>query len=346
MSLARIGRYVLMGSLLLGWSAALAWGQQAAPTQPASQPATDTGQRKPITARVLELHGDVKHAALEAEDWQDCRLDDEYGEQTVIQTGLRSSIKLQIGADDTYTAVVIESASRTVLSELNQTADTKHVRIGVGYGRMRAGVAEGGLKSDFVVDSPVATLSKRGTWDFGLFYERATDRFEIFLLDQGLVDAFSKVSGLRREVLPQQVVTQVMRRWLDEAQMRRNVAIPDILGQGDIEVAFNTLAQSGLRVLNPEGGQTVLVDLSTPAARDHFAELVQRSMTMPTAVPRGTLTPKEGFFGTGRGDELIPIVIEATSPMAQKGLAQPGKYTFRRQALDNWMAQRGASPRQ
>jgi hypothetical protein len=333
-----------MGSLLLSWPAARAWGQQAAPTQPASQPAAEAGQRKPITARVLELHGDVKHAALDSEDLQDCRVDDEYGEQTVLQTGLRSSVKLQIGADDTYTAVVIESASRTVLSELNQTADTKRVRIGVGYGRMRAGVAEGGLKSDFVVDSPVATLSKRGTWNFGLFYERGTDRFEIFLLDQGLVDAFSKVSGMRREVLPQQVVTQVMRRWLDEAAMRRNVAIVDILGQGDIEIAFNTLAQSGLRVLNPEGGQTVLVDLSTPAASDHFAELVQRSMSMPTVTPRGTLTPREGFFGTGRGDELIPLVIEANSPLAQKGLAQPGKYTFRRQALDNWMAQRGTSP--
>jgi len=54
------------------------------------------------------------------------------------------------------------------------------------------------------VDSPVATLSKRGTWDFGLFYERGTDRFEIFLLDQGLVDAFSKLTGQHRQVLPQE----------------------------------------------------------------------------------------------------------------------------------------------
>ena len=57
---------------------------------------------------------------------------------------------------------------------------------------VRAGVAEGGLKSDFTIDSPVATLSKRGTWNFALYYERETERFEISLLDRGLVEAIDK----------------------------------------------------------------------------------------------------------------------------------------------------------
>lgn len=321
------------------------WIARAQSTQP-TQPTTTPAERTLITARVLEVRGDVKHALLDSEDWKPCQVDEEYPEQSVIETGVRSSIKLQIGSDDTYTAVVIESASRTILSEAYQTADAKRIRIGVGYGRMRGGVAEGGLKSEFTVDSPVATLSKRGTWDFGLFYERGTDRFEIFLLDQGLVDAFSKIGGQHRAVLPREVVTQIMRRWLDEAQLRRNVAIADILGQSDISVAFNELGTSGLRVLNPEGGYTVLVDLSNSFSQDQFTTLVRQSLpTLGTVVtpivPRGSTTRLEGFFGTGRGDELVPVVIEANSPLSQRGLAQPGKYTFRRSALEGWLRQHG-----
>ena len=332
-----IGR-VAFGFLAMGALAGSAARAQQPESQPASQPAGAT----PIMARVLEVRGDVQHAPLDSEEWKSCQVNEEYPQQTVILTGIRSSIKLQIGSDDTYTAVVIDPASRTILSEAYQTPDTKHVRIGVGYGRMRAGVAEGGLKSDFTVDSPVATLSKRGTWDFGLFYERGTDRFEIFLLDQGLVDAFSKLTGQHRQVLPQELVTQAMRRWADQAQFLRNVAIPDILGQADIALAFNTLTQSGLRVVNPEGGQVVLVDLSSSFSQTQFTQLIQNNLP-PTNVnrpPQSRVRP-EGFFGTGRGDELIPLVIEANSPLVTKGSTRPGTYTFRRSVLENWVQQHG-----
>jgi len=317
-------------------------GQQSE-SAPATQPTTMPAEQTPITARVLEVRGDVQHASLTSDNWEPCRVDEEYPAQTVIRSGIRSSIKLQIGTDDTYTAVVIESASKTIISEAYHTKDTKRVRIGVGYGRMRAGVVEGGLKSDFTVDSPVATLSKRGTWDFGLFYERGTDRFEIFLLDQGLVDALNKITRERRRLLPREVVTQTMLRWANEAQIRRNVAVSDMLGQSDVQVAFNRMQQDGLRVLDPQGGQTVLVDLSSSFSQNQFSSLAQRSL-LP-ATPRGGGVPirAEGFFGTGRGDELIPIVIEANSPLAEKGFAKPGTYRIRRSALEGWLhGRRGA----
>jgi len=302
-----------------------------------SQPATQPAERQQITARVLEVRGDARHAALESNDWQPCRVDDEYPEQTVILTGVRSSVKLQIGSDDTYTVVVVDPASRTIISEARRSADTKRVRIGVGYGQVRAGVIEGGLKSDFAVDCPVATLSKRGTWNFGLFYERASDRFEIFLLDQGLIEALNKVTRERRELLPQQAVTEAMRRWADEVQIRRTVSVVDILGQSDIEVAFNRLQQSGLRVLDPQGGQAVLIDLSSRTARDLFADLVRQALLYAPPPGRPPVRP-EGYFGTGRGDELINVLITGQSELARKGLARPGAYRFRRAALENWLS--------
>ena len=336
MSHLRVSSRLVPGALVLSVLAVSSAYAQQPETQAASQPAGAT----PIMARVLEVRGDVKHAPLDSEEWKACQVDEEYPEQTVILTGIRSSIKLQIGTDDTYTAVVIDPASRTILSEAYRTPDSKHVRIGVGYGRMRAGVAEGGLKSVFTVDSPVATLSKRGTWDFGLFYERGTDRFQIFLLDQGLVDAFSKLTGQHRQVLPQELVTQAMRRWADQARFLRNVPMPDLLGQADISVAFNNLTQSGLRVVDPGGGSVVLVDLSSSFSQTQFTQLVQTNLPTTTIrlPPQARVRP-EGFFGTGRGDELIPLVIEANSPLAAKGYARPGTYTFRRSVLENWVQQ-------
>lgn len=314
---------------------------QDAAGQPTSAPAGTT----PVYSRVIEVHGDVQHAPFGSQDWQACKLDDAYPARTKIRTGIRSSIQFQIGDEEPYSALLIESVGLTFLSEAYKTQDTKRVRIGVSYGKIRAGVAEGGLKSDFTVDSPVATLSKRGTWNFGMSYERATDRFEIFLLDRGLVDALNKITGQQRRVQPGQAVTQAMRRWLDEVQTRRNVSVIDILGQEDMEIAFNRIKQDGLGVVNVGGGQAQLINLSTPLARTQFAEMVEQTlrMTPPTTFvrPPGPIVRPEGFFGTGRGDDLIRVIIDQNNPLVQRGLARPGTYSIRRSALEGWLKAHG-----
>lgn len=335
MTAKRLSSRILAALFIVGCTDAVLAQQ----SQPASQPAGQTL----ITARVLEIRGDVRHAPVDSTDWKPCQVGDEYPQETVILTGVRSSAKLQIGTDDTYTALVIEPATKTLISQAYTTADTKRVNIGVGYGRIRAGVVEGGLKSDFTVECPVATLSKRGTWDFGLFYERGTDRFEIFLLDRGLIEAFNRITGVHRMVLPQELVTEVMRRWAEEAQFSSTVPIPDILGQGDIAMAFSRLQQDGLRVLNPEGGHTVLLDLGSAGARQQFASFLreQLPLILPPGGPTGAPLRQEGFFGTGRGADLVPLIIDRNSPLAQKGLAQPGTYRFPRAALNDWLERHG-----
>ena len=345
-------------TLTVCWSVAPAYAQEdptpppttaPSPTSPdapnaeplTTQPALPPGATA-ITARVIEVRGDVQHAALDSTDWQPCQVDDEYPQETVILTGLRSSVKLQIGTDDTYTVVVVEPASKTLLAEAYATTDTKRVHIGVGYGQIRAGVVEGGLKSDFTVASPVATLSKRGTWDFGLFYERGTDRFSIFLLDHGLIEAFHRATGETRRILPGEVVTQIMRRWADEAQIRGNVAIPDLLGQGDMEVAFSRMQQDGLRILNPEGGSVVLIDLSNTRLQQLFSEQIRRSLLSANIAPPLSsvrVRRAEGYFGTGRGADLIPVIISKESDLSRLGGARPGAYRIERAALQSWLTQ-------
>jgi hypothetical protein len=126
---------------------------------------------------------------------------------------------------------------------------------------------------------------------------------------------------------------------MDEAQIRRNVPVPDMLGYGDMDIVFNRLAQDGLRVLNPEGGYSVLLDLSSFSSQTTFSELARSSLPPEFGLnlPRGRRAPRAGFFGTGRGDQLIPIILDQNSPLVQKGLAQPGRYSFRRSALEGWL---------
>jgi len=326
---------------LLAAIAAICIAQTTPPARPVAAPATAPAGQTGLKVKVIEMAGDVKWSPLDSKDWKPVKVGDEFPEQTQILTGLRSSAKLQIGDEEPYTVMLIDSVGRTIISEANKTADTKKVRVGVAYGRVTAGVAEGGLKSDFTVDSPVATLSKRGTWGFSLMYERGTDAFEIGLADRGLVEALNQITGERRTVQPKEAVTQAMRRWLDQARLVKNVAIVDVMGQSDVDVAFNRLQQDGLGVLNPGSGRGAVLDLSNVGAAGDFANLVERSLSNVPQVfdnqNRNPIERPEGFFGTGRGDQLIEVLIDANSGLAQKGSARPGRLTFRRDALEGWL---------
>lgn len=329
----------LCGFLTLGTAVAQDAPAEAQPTtQPAAAPVVPEGAEV-VMARVIEVVGDVKHAPLESRDYQVCEVGDEYPPQTKLITGVRSSIKLQFGAGEPFTVMMIDSVGKTVLAEAFRTEDAQNIRVGVGYGRIRAGVAEGGIRSDFTVDCPVATLSKRGTWGFTLVYERGTDVFGIGLADSGQVDALNRITAQRRTVLPGEYVTNAMRMWIEQLRFERNVPIPDILGRGDIEVVFNDLKNSGLGVLEPGRGYANIISLENSIARNDFRRLLREQglpIVLPGFSPRNELRA-EGFFGTGRGDQLIEVVISQTDKLVERGFARPGRYLFRRSAVENWM---------
>lgn len=313
-----------------------------AATQPAdSQPAASRAANpNRLRTRVIDVVGDVQAAPIDSEDWKPVKLDDELDELTKIRTGIFSSVKLLVGEEEPYTAVLVESVSQMMISEAAKSPEAKRVRLGLSYGQIRAGVAEGGLRSEMTVDSPVATLSKRGTWNFGMYYERGTDRYEVFLLDRGLVQAINRLRGTGQAVKPGERVTEAARMFLDQAQIDKNIPIADVLGQGDIEVAFNRMDNDGLGVLGPGQGRAVFINLSNSTAASDFASLVDRSLqaTPPLNVqPGGPIVRPEGFFGTGRGDQLVELIIQQNDPLAKGGFARPGKYQVRRQALESWM---------
>ncbi len=307
----------------------------APPATPPANPATTQPEgQTALKFKVIDLAGDVRAARVGESKYEKVKVGDEFPDNTKILTGSHSSVKFQIGDEEPYSCLMVESAGLCVISEAYKTLDTKKVRVGVGYGRVRAGVAEGGLKSDFTVDSPVATLSKRGTWGFTLFYERASDVFEIGLTDRGLVEAVRNTARDRREVRPGEHVTNAMRLWLDESKFK-NVPVADVLGQSDILIAFNRLQTDGLGITGPGQGRDVFINLSDARAVGDFRSLIDRLGVQPAQMGQGQLR-SEGFFGTGRGDDLLEVLIRENDPLAKSGGARPGRYTFRRDALADW----------
>lgn len=308
-------------------------------SQLAGQASQPVAAKTTIKAKAIEVNGSVDWAALDSNDWKAVKLNDEFNEKTKFRTGVKSSLKLQIGDEAPYSCLLVDAVGKTVLSEAWKDADTKRVRVGVAYGKVRAGVAEGGLKSDFTVDSADATLSKKGTWGFELFYSR-DGQFEIGLTEFGLVEALSKVTGERRDVQPGQLVTQAMRRWLDQAQFK-NVPVADVLGQSNIEVAFNRLDAEGLGVTGVGSGRSVLVDLSNANARNQFSQIAQQSLqnAPPLLLPPGQVQTlrSEGFFGTGRGDQLISFIIDSRTENLKQIFPNGGRFQIRRDALESWV---------
>ncbi len=335
MSPGRSTSHVLFITALAG----LFWARPVV-AQPASQPATAPAGARPIFAEVIEVHGDVRAAPLGTHAYKPVRLHDQLPPGTRLLTGIRSSVKLRIGQGQPYTCVLVEQVGLTVLSEAWRSRQLKKVRIGVGFGRIRAGVAEGGIESDLTIDCPVATLSKRGTWGIMLYYERATDDFEAGLTDRGLIEVIDRLKAQRRTVAPHELVNAAMRRWLDQAPMHFNVPVADVLGQGTMQIAFNRIRSDGIGVINPGAGRSLLIDLRRPAARQAFARTARRALATPPAQRIVPLRP-EGFFGTGRGDELLGVLLDAASPLVQKGFARPGLYHFRRSTVESWLRHHG-----
>lgn len=296
--------------VLVAVLAAAALAQDAPQSRPATQPAA----RAPIFAEVIEVHGDVRAAAAGSQTWQKVGLHDRFAAGTRLLTGIRSSVKLRVGQGEPYTCVLIDQVGLTVLSEAWRSRRLKRVRLGVGFGRVRAGVAEGGIESDFTIDCPVATLSKRGTWGIELYYERATDYFEVGLSDRGLLEVIDRLRAQRRLVQPHEVVNAAMRRWLDQAPLRFNVAVPDMLGQGQMQIAFHRSRVEGLGVLNPGAGRQNVLTLRRLIPPRTLLQALRRGQLPPAAAARFVPLRAEGFFGTGRGDELLGAILALPNP--------------------------------
>jgi hypothetical protein len=237
-----------------GGGAALAQGAPA--SQQAEAAATVPDGASQIEALVIELKGRAQHAPVgtavtDVAAWQSVQANDHYPGGTLIRTGLGSNVTLQFGTEQPYTVVMLERMTLASIASLYKTNQEKVSSLHVNYGAVRGGVSEGGLRSSFVVDSTVATLTKRGTWGFRLFVERGTGRYEISLAETGMVEALNNITRERQSIVGGQYVTESMRRWVEQASFDRAITLQDRFGLTNEEFQFKALYDGGLAVMDP-----------------------------------------------------------------------------------------------
>jgi len=304
--------------------AALAWSASAGAQAPSSRPqqpvdtptlpAADTADAEPMQAQIIKMSGRVQYALTDQAGvpgkWQPAKIGDLLPAGTRIRTRLRSKVVLAFGDDS---VVMIDRATLASIDQFHRSADTKYVKLGLGHGAIRAGVAEATLRSDMTIETPIATLSKKGTIDFGIEYEPSTGRYRIFLARQGLVAALNKRTGESQMVRPGRYVTQAMIRWVETAVFDRHVAMADLFGTPGSEKLFNALNSSGLGVVEPGGGQGI----SNIGGRQAGGGLPGQQMAnplqgnlpvLPLRIGPQVIFRPEGNFGTGNG--LVPRLFD------------------------------------
>jgi len=298
-----MNRFTILALVMALGAVSTAWAQPAA-TQPAmaggvqTRPAEDVDA---MSARIVQLAGRVQVARVDAAgeigSWEDARVGDQLPAGTRIRTRLRSQVVLMFGD---ASVVLIDRATLASIDQFHRSGDTKFVRLGLGHGAIRAGVAETTLRSDMTIETPTATLSKKGTIDFGIEYEPSSGRFRIFLAREGLVEALNKLTGERRAVLPGQYVTQAMIRWITTATFDRRVALADLFGLTGSEKWFNAMNGSGRGAVEPGGGMQAgnvgpgQGGQTSTGTGSQFTRLGRMTTITPGAIER-----PEGNFGTG-----------------------------------------------
>ena len=275
-----------MRRLIIGILIALATAFVAPVDAQTTRPAEEKAEQ--LKARVVSVAGAASWAPAAAsptdkQAWKAVQIGDEYDAGTQIKTSLRSAVVLTFGDD---TVVKIERMTLASIDQFHKSATTKTTRLGLGYGAVRAGVAEGAMRSDFAVDSPVATLSKRGTDGIYFYREPRTGRFVISLARAGELEILHRIRQQLRLLRRGENVTQRLLDFILRSQLDRNFNF-FTGGLTDTELRFEMRNTTGLSILNPGKPFLRQVTETVSAARR------QRADSAPSQ-----RQPAEAFFGT------------------------------------------------
>lgn len=122
-------------------------------------PAPDAPQQ--LTAKVLEVSGQAMCRVGEEQEWKPIQAGDALPVGTMVQTGLKSSVKIQTGPN---AVITVESLSDIIIGR-NEIDEEKTIRTNVGkrYGKMKFNVSDAGFTNDFRVTTPTGVMAVKGT---------------------------------------------------------------------------------------------------------------------------------------------------------------------------------------
>lgn len=307
--------------------------------EPSSKPSGET-----LRYEVVQVEGKVRvgpetDEALNtnAPGWFSPKVGDRLGGGIQIRVPLRSKIKLVAMPADPPTVLLIESASTISISELAYKDGAAKSRIKLGYGAIRAGVSEGGTRSDMEIEAPSATLSKRGTDIFRFEYHDG--RFMMSLTEQGrgMLQAIQNQSGyqngqLSRFVTAGQFVTQQLMRAIDNVQFDRQINVNDQFGLSGNDKLFTLINDHGLGFLLPAGLKPINIidgnrDGNQPLGDPQNINNQTNQNNPLTQLVRPTPIVPGGDFGIGQG--RLPIIRDTLQKRLNSG-AEMGRLFFKR----------------
>lgn len=312
-------------------------GQPQQPSQPNAAPVKADAADE-LRYEVTAVTGNVRFAPigtdpLQDAGWQKARVGDLLGAGLQIHVpAVRSNVKLTARPSEPPTVILIERGTLVGVTELHldKQQGVAKSRVKLAYGAVRAGVAEGATRSDMEIESPVATLSKRGTDIFRFEYRNG--RFLMSLSDQGrgLIQAIQTHSGQfgglnqwrSRYVTPGQFVTHQMMRAIENVQFDRTVNINDTFGLQGLDEMFTQLNNhGGLAFLLPQGsnmagmwdgtGQQGLAGQTLPF--DQQAQTMLNQL-FHNLTPQTRSSPA-GDFGIGQGQ--VPGILDTRNKAVQ-----------------------------
>ncbi|MCZ6681751.1 MAG: hypothetical protein O7B26_01130 [Planctomycetota bacterium] len=234
---------------------------------------------KQLSYQVIAITGKVRVAKFGADPqsdvgWRPVKKGELLGRGLQILTSMRSKLKLAAYPNKPPTVILIEQLSLVGINDLRFEGGAAKSRLGLGYGAIRAGVAEGEIRSDMKIECPTATLSKKGTDIFRFEYRNNRWSMSLSPLGRGQIRAiqnrYSGIVGGRRwtsgsmrtrNVFPGQLVTQAMARTIDTTAFSRNINVQDAFGLQDIEIKLLELYGNG-RGVRLLGGNAI--DVQNP----------------------------------------------------------------------------------
>lgn len=228
--------------------------------------------------QVVQIQGKPRVAAVGVDPksntgWQTIKLGDFLAAGQQVSTNLRDTVKLIAVPSEPPTVVMIEKFTHVQISDLEfrNGAEGKEAysRLQIGYGAVRAGVAEGATRSNMEIATPAATLSKKGTDIFRIHYFSQND-WGMSLSDRGrgLIQAiqnrqnFGITGGQSRFVRPGQSVNQEMLRTIETEIFNRFVNVNDIYGLTNGDIKLISLWGNGLNIRGLTGNVIELRDVT------------------------------------------------------------------------------------
>lgn len=109
---------------------------------------------------ILELSGEVELKPAGASAFVRASVGDIVASNTIVSTGFRSTAIISVGSS----LITVRPITRLSLAELRSTGNTENVNLNLDTGRIRVNVdPPAGSRTNFMVQSPNATASVRGT---------------------------------------------------------------------------------------------------------------------------------------------------------------------------------------